>query len=88
MLPGFHQLFRVMADSPFVRPYHWVLLQLTRGELDEGFAWYGKSLDARDSLVPWIPESAYLHGRPAASDPRFEAARERMGMPPRPKTTG
>ncbi len=76
-----------MADSPFVRPVHWALLFLNRGELDEGFAWYEKSLDARDSLVPWIPESASLRGTPAAADPRFEAARERMGMPPRPMVT-
>ena len=71
-----------MTDGPFVRPFHWAMLELARGRLDEGFVWLEKSLDARDGLVPWMPESPVIRDTSAAIDPRFAAARERLGMPP------
>ncbi len=79
---GLLEVFEGMADSPLMRPFNWAMLRLLRGELDEGFAWLERTLDARDGLAPLVPELCLFRGTAVVADPRFAAARARLGMPP------
>ncbi len=70
-----------MAGTAPVSPYYFALVELGLGETDRAFSHLEEALAEREGILIYVGVDP-ISARFVAEDPRFQALRRRMGLPP------
>jgi TolB-like protein/Tfp pilus assembly protein PilF len=68
------------ASHEYIQPMCFIIIYLTRGEMNQVFEWVKKASEERDSFLPWhrVTPVDCMH---FPSDPRIDELLDRLGLP-------